>query len=180
LSLPRETVSGFGDELVKIGGPLSTLGKWTRRGWDDLADIGATPVKRMGGLLPPKKVQGGWMGRKGIWKHLPVGGKSLTVGAVGLMTPGVLAKQDPLGRGRSRLERGADLGGDVLGGLAGAGAALSLPGKKWMLLRSIGGGITGSLIGSRVATTPWRVSRAQAARPVLSPEERQQLMSRVR
>lgn len=182
MSLDPHTYSAFGDELTKIAGAKAGIGKtlsgWARKGWDDWG--GVTPGKRrLFGLRAPAKVRGeGWLGKQDTWRrNLPVGGKSIAVGLTGAMVPSALGKADPLGQARSRTERSVDLGADVGGSLLGAGAALSLPGKKFRLARSIGGAIGGGLLGSRIATTPWRASRERASRPVLSGRERQQLMS---
>lgn len=168
MSLNTNTYAAFSDELTKIAGAKSSIGKtlggFVRKGWDDL---GGVPTRG-----------GGWLGKQDTWRrNLPIGGKSMAVGLTGAMIPSAISKKDPLGRDRSRTERSVDLGGDIGGSLLGVGAALSLPGQKFKLLRSIGGAIGGSLLGSRTATTPWRAARERASRPVLSGQERQKLMS---
>lgn len=180
MSLNTNTYAAFSDELTKIAGAKrsvgKTLGGFIRKGWED---IGGMPMeRRIRGFLPPKKLRGGgWLGKQDTWRrNLPIGGKSMAVGLTGAMVPSALGKKDPLGQERSRSERSVDLGADIGGSLLGAGAALSLPGRKFKLLKSIGGAIGGSLLGSRIATTPWRAARERASRPVLSGQERRQLM----
>lgn len=178
MTLDPRTYSAFNDELTKIGGVGKAMGNLIRRGWDDIGGVTPQP-RRMLGLRAPKKIRGeGWLGKQDTWRrNLPVGGKSLAVGATAAMIPGTLRKEDPLGQERSRTERAADLTGETVGGLMGAGAALSLPGKRFGLLRSVGGAIGGSLLGSRMAATPWRRAREAERKPVLSPQERQRLFT---
>jgi len=178
LSLDTETYAAFADELTKIG-IAKTLGKWVGRGWRDIATLGGeAPKRRLGGLLAPKVVRGGgWLGKQDTWRrNIPIGPKSIFTGLTAAAAPGALSKEDPLGQERSRTERSVGLGADILGGLAGAGAALSLPGTRFRLARSLVGGIGGSLLGGRIATTPWRRARERASQPVLTGRERQELM----
>jgi len=182
--MDSKTYSAFGDELVKIAagpGVISrvgkTGGKWVSKGWDDMGEGGA---------------RGGWFGalknKKGkptaIRRHLPIGGKSLMVGLSVPAIPGLLAKQDPMGMGRSRTERVSGYGGMMLGGLAGAGALLSAPGRGLPIIgsraiRSIGGAIAGGLLGEKVSTLPWQRSRQAAAQPpIQDPARRDALLQR--
>ena len=179
MTLDPHTYAAFSDELTKIGGIGKTMGGFARRGWDDLAGIGS-----MSGGVSKNVRGGGWLGKqvnkdgtKSWRRNLPIGGKSLGVGITAAMVPGALRQQDSLGKGRSRTERVSSLTGETMGGLMGAGAALSLPGKRFGLLRSIGGAIGGSILGSAAVTTPWRMSRNQANKPVLTGQERQRLMT---
>lgn len=168
MSIDLVTYRALNDELTKIAF-LKSVGKMVRRGWDDL-----------GGIRGSEKIRGGgWLGKQDSWrKNLPIGGKSVATGLTAAMVPSALGKQDPLGRKRSRSERTADMSADVGGSLLGAGAMLTkFPGKRFGLLKSIGGAIGGSLLGSRVATTPWRMARERANRPVLTGRERQNLMT---
>ena len=181
MSIDRQTVSAFSDEITKIA-VVKTVGKWLRRGWDDVADYGGEQAKRrLGGLLPPKPVRGnGWLGKQDTWRrNLPIGPKSIFTGATLAMVPGAVAGKDPLGQERSRAERITDLGADVAGGLIGAGALLSSTGPKWRVGKSILGGLGGSILASRIATTPWRRARERAAQPVLSEQDRAALQRRM-
>ena len=179
MTLDPTTYSAFSDELTKIGGIGKTMGGFVRKGWDDLAGIG-----NMSGGVSKNVRGGGWLGKqvnkdgtKNWRRNLPIGGKSLGVGMTAAMVPSALAKTDSLGKDRSRTERSTSLAGETLGGLMGAGAALSMPGKRFGFLRSIGGAVGGSILGSHAASTPWRVARNRANKPVLSGQERQQLMN---
>jgi len=177
LSRHDQTYAAFGDELTKIAfldkAWKATKG-FARKGWDD-----------MGGIAPGEKGRGnGWLGKqvnkdgtKSWRRNLPVGGKSIAAGLTAGFAPSTLGPRvDPLGQERTRTERAVDMGGEIGGSVVGAGAALSLPGKKFKLLKSIGGAVGGGLLASRVATTPWRAGRERAKRPVLSADERQNLM----
>lgn len=162
MSLNATSYVAFSDELTKIA-VAKMVGNLIRRGWKDLSP-GATRG-------------GGWLGKQTTWRrNLPIGPKAIFTGLTAASIPGVVSKKDPLGKKRSRAERGTDLSADIVGGLAGAGAMLRLPGKKLRLARGIIGGLGGSLLASRIATTPWRRSREKARQPVLSHGEKKQLM----
>jgi hypothetical protein len=170
LSLAAASYAAFSDELTKIG-LAKTVGKWINRGWSEVGGVSGKAVTR----------GGGWLGKQDTWRrNLPIGGKSIFTGLTAATLPSTLSKRDPLGKQRSRAERVTDLGADLVGGLAGAGAMLSLPGSRGKLTRGIVGGLGGSLLASRVATTPWRRARAQATQPVLPAAKRQQLLQQGR
>lgn len=129
----------FGDELTKIA-LLKTIGS----GFKSALREGWGPAK--GGVL----------------------GKALTVGQTALMLPQVMNPVDQSGRGRSSTERGADLIGNTVGGLAGAGAGSLLANRLFKGNKRLGlintamgmaGGIGGSILGGKALTAPWQDSR---------------------
>ncbi len=144
--------SAFADELMKIA-TVNTIGSrvghMLHAGWHGLDAKGA-PVEGAGWML----------GNKGWRSKVPLGGKSTTIATTALQLPMALGKEDPTGRGHSRLERITGLAGNTIGGLAATGA---LMGHKWFgrhaILSGILGGIGGGVLGERAATTPWALKR---------------------
>lgn len=161
MSLDPVSLSAFRSELSKIAGKGNFLGNWVRKGWSDVGGKGA---------------RGGWMGKKDTWRrHLPIGGKSITVGLTAATLPGALQKEDPLGRERSRLHRVAQLGAGTLGGLAGVGAVMKPGGIGF--LRSAAGGIGGSIVAERLVSKPFQRARQERLQGgPLSPEDRSNLL----
>jgi len=143
--LDEMTKFGQGGVLSSVGNAGRQMGKWIGKGWHDPIGSGAKGWK--------------WMGKGKYTRHLPIGGKSITVGLTSLAVPGALKKEDPYGMGRSRTERTTDLGASTVGGLAGTGALMSLPWKGWHGTRAIVGGVGGAMLAARLATMPWRRSR---------------------
>ncbi len=170
------TVSALGDELAKIAF-LGAMGKAVSRGWHFPSGMW---TKTMQGGKPAWEAaeKATFMGKGKFTKNLPIGDKSITTAITAAALPGALKKEDPMGEGRSRLERLSGLAGSTLGGFAGSGAMSSLPMKKLPVARSIVGAIGGSMLGERLSTAPFRAARAKAEMPVLSDEQRAQLMSR--
>jgi hypothetical protein len=111
-----------------------------------------------------------WKDRTGVTKYLPVGDKAIYTGLTAAALPGAMKKEDPQGAGRSRAERVSGLAGSTLGALAGMGAAAHLPMKGLGITRSIIGGLGGSLLGERMATSPFRHSR-KAEMPAVAPQQ---------
>jgi hypothetical protein len=148
------TYRAFSEEMVKI------------------AIIGAIGKGFKSALQAGWKDTGNWMGSGKYTSKLPIGGKSITVGLAAAGVPGALKKEDPTGEGRSRMERGLDLAGNVAGGVVGMGAGRLLGGrlaaagklgpKMTGLLGGAGsvvGGIGASLIAPKVLTAPSRMLR---------------------
>ena len=135
----------FGDELTKIA-VLGTIargfGTALKAGWH------GTPGDKVGKL-----------------------GKGLTVLQAGLMTPGVAAKEDPAGAGRSRLERGLEAGGNLTGGLAGGGAGALAAGSLAKRFKMRPGGL-GQNIASGVLGTALGVGGSIGASKLLSAPSR--------
>lgn len=160
-----------------MGGARAVANKgkeFVRKGWDDIGEGGA---------------RGGWMGAaknaKGEtkWHHqvrsrLPIGGKSMTVGFTALAAPSVLKKEDPMGRGRSRLQRATGLAAGTLGGLAGVGAVMR--GKvRPGFMKSMAGGIGGAVGAEYLASKPFNKARKERMQGgPLSREQRAQYLGR--
>lgn len=171
MSIDPQTYEAFTDELEKIAlmGTLGRAGKSIGRGAKNLLREGWN--------------EGGWMGKGKITKNLPVGMKSQTVGFTALGVPTVMSKRDPIGKSRTRGERGAELTGYTAGGLMGSGAAMKLApkitgGRLAGLARGatrLGAPIVGGIAAARLLTSPWRKSRQEMARPVLPEDERRRL-----
>lgn len=177
------TVSAFGDELEKIA-MFGAMGKAVSRGWHYPAGMWTKKVVDGGKSAWEPAQKATFMGKGKITKYLPVGDKSFATGVAALGAPSALAKEDPSGQGRSRTERVSGLVGSTLGGFAGAGALGSLsykgnPVKALPVARSLVGAVGGSILGERMATAPSRYARTRAEMPVLSEEQRAQLLGQV-
>jgi hypothetical protein len=153
--IPQSTLEGFFSEMEKIAGFKQNIGnrivhsskKTTNllsSGWNDYGGW-----KGEGMNLKGKGRAGRAFERVtslgGLTKHLPVGNKSLIVGGGLVDLNDARKKEDPSGRGRSRLER---LSG-VVGGTA-AGIAASPLGLGAIPV-AIGGGMVGGAIGRRLS-----------------------------
>lgn len=147
--------AAFADELQKIAGIRTQMGNALKAGWHGL-DAKGIPVEGAGWML----------GNKGWRSKLPLGGKAMTVATTALQAPGAFGREDPSGRGHSRMERVTALAGNTLGGLAGTGALMRTGfGAKHPIMASIAGGIGGGMMGERAATSPWALKRKVLGRP---------------
>lgn len=170
MSLDPATYQAFQDEIVKLGaipgqaavvsklrGVGSKLKSWASKGWHDPMGEGRIIVPEVSrtSSIP----SWGWTGKGKYTQYLPIGGKSVFVGMTAPAIPGALKKEDPYGAARSRTERAVDLGSNVMGGLIGGGAAISLPMKGWKGTRALVGGASGAMLAARLATMPWRRKR---------------------
>lgn len=97
----------------------------------------------------------------GLTKYLPVGGKALTALPLALGAREALAKQDPTGRERGRLERATGLVGNTVGGLMGSALAMKAVPKSGILAPMLGG-IAGGIVGEKAVSLPFRKAQAQA------------------
>lgn len=167
-------IAGFGDVAKGVGKWLKTAPEWVSTGWKKPVGLyeKATheiPHPTVAGKM--KKVpltdakgeqvwhdrpDATWMGKGKITSKLPVGDKSIYTGLTAMAVPGALKKEDPQGLERSRAERVSGLAGSTVGALAGMGAMAHLPMKGLGITRSIVGGLGGSILGERMATTPFR------------------------
>ncbi len=156
----------FSEELVKIavlGAVARGFKSALKAGWND---------------------SGGYMGSGKITKYLPIGGKGLTLAGAAMEAPSVMAKEDPSGAGRGRLERGLNLAGNVGGGLAGMGAG-QMAANHLMRGRTVGakagkflggagsivGGIAGSMIAPHLLTAPSRMLREHQQRAQMAQQQ---------
>jgi hypothetical protein len=169
------TRAAFADELEKISGIRTELGHMMSAGWNGTKEL---PQKWLGEgrkIIPGMSRFGRAMEHAtslgGLTKYLPVGGKSMAIVGTGLMAPTVLAKEDPSGHGKSRLERVTGLAGNTLGGLAASGALIQhgvrrmvanptiRPGMMHGPLGLMAAGILGGIAGERLLTTPFAAAR---------------------
>jgi len=142
------TRAAFADELEKIAGAGELARKALWAGWHGLKpDLSAVPGSS-------------WRAGSGkITKWLP-GGKAMTLGTAALQMPSVLAKEDPTGKGHSRLERAARMAGSTVGGIAGSGLMMGTRfGQKNPILGMIAGNVLGGSAGSKVLSAPFAEKR---------------------
>jgi hypothetical protein len=126
----RDVGTNIGNTLKGFTSPVQATKKgWQVGGWTQ----GGESKAMLQHGLPVGQLGKKWAAGKGVGRFLP-GAKSMTVAGGALMLPSVLKKEDPSGKGTSRLERGARFVGNQVGGLIGAPYGLS-------------GAIAGSLIG---------------------------------
>lgn len=186
------SLKAFGDELEKIA-ILRRAGKAlmdaAHMGWHGVAGTPSAQHWFGQGLAPAaERATMGRFGKAfdtatslgGATKYLPVGAKSLMVaGALG-QAQQALKPEDPTGQGRSRLERGVGLAGNLAGGLVGTGALLRTGiGKKHPILSSMIGGIGGGMLGEKLVTAPWRDGRNSVGRAYQQQQMPQQQYSGV-
>ena len=171
MTLDPVTYQAFQIEIIKLGAPLpgkaavvnklrgagKTLKGWVSKGWNN--PMNQPNVMDTSRSVTRSMPAWGWMGKGKVTKYLPVGGKSMFVGMTAPAIPGALKKEDPYGAERSRTERSVDLSSNVVGGLAGGGAMISLPMKGWKGTRAMVGGVGGAMLAARLATMPWRRRR---------------------
>ncbi len=147
------TRAAFADELQKIAGVKSQVGEALNAGWHGLNHEG----RPMTGA--------NWaMGKGRLTSKLPFGGKAMTLLSTAMQAPSALGRQDPTGKGHSRLERTTGLVGNTIGGLAATGALMRSKAMGGLLGRhplitGLVGGIGGGILGERAITTPWAAKR---------------------
>lgn len=148
------TRAAFADELKKIAGLRSQMGQALNAGWHGLNAKG-------------RQVTGAnWaLGKGKITSKVPLGGKAMTLATTAMQVPGAIGREDPSGRGHSRLERMTGLVGNTVGGLAATGALMrTARGTAHPILASMLGGIAGGVAGERAITTPWALKRRMFSR----------------
>lgn len=85
-----------------------------------------TPVRSTGKVMKEGWKGMTWRGKGKYTKYLPVGDKSITAGFLASSVPGAVAKEDPTGRGRSRLRRIGETAAANAAYVAGVGLGLPL------------------------------------------------------
>lgn len=124
---------------------------------------------------------------KDSWTSDSTFGKTLNVAGTALALPGVLRKEDATGQGRSRIERGSELVGGTLGGMAGNTFATKATNAltknmtgKWGkgalgMGLTLAGGIAGSVGGSKLLSAPMaHFRKARQARQEFAQQHAQQ------
>lgn len=184
-----DTLNAFADELVKIAASADDVAKTVvnqvnarqglrakamdalRTGWEGVGPEGSptrmtwrgtglAPAAQRAAMSPVGRAFDTATSLGGLTKYLPVGPKSLMVAGTAAMLPQVLAKEDPTGQDRSRLERTTGFAANTLGGLAGAGALMKTQfGSKHPILSSIAGGLGGGLAAEKLVTAPFKALR---------------------
>lgn len=169
------TLQSFSDELEKLArheGWAETATKDRKRANEAIEKN--MPLPRKNGDIRPVKDVGFFEGqvrnlratgkrlmRPSTWgmraksslinPALPWYGKALAIGGAGLMASQALPKEDPTGRGQSRLTRGLESAGSIVGGSIGKGLS--------------GGLLTGTLGGTLGLGVGKAIDRMRGYRP---------------